>query len=201
MLFVTKLKTTFLTTALLAFVGGYVYAEETTTVEELPPGTEIKTVENPKMDAVREQAEKLAASLSAEEVDDLAKLRDGFGMVRSAQMALDTVESAVEACADENPSLSEAMEARHEAWEDAIGDALEGQEEMLEDSLSEDYFSDVDGVEDYLDAIDDAAEHAESNIEKQIITSESACKNLLDSMDSTQQAITKMLSEISWPAN
>lgn len=168
-------------------------------ITDVPEGAEIKTVENPKMDAIRAQAEALSKSLSQKEITSLAMVRDGFGMIRSVEMAQETVEDAIDACADANPDMAKDLNARHDAWDDAIEAAIDAQEDKLDASINDKVFADPDAIEDYLDAIDDAADEAESNIEKQLITSESACTNLKNSMDGTQETITKMLSEIKWP--
>ena len=168
-------------------------------VTEVPEGAEVKTIENPKMDEVREMAEKLSKSLSEKEVSSLAMVRDGFGMIRSVELAQETVEDAIEACAKANPDMADDLNARHDAWEDAIDAAIDAQEDNLDAAISKKIFKDPDAIEDYLDAIEDAAEYTESNIEKQLITSESACKNLKDSMDGTQETITTLLGDIAWP--
>lgn len=186
--------------ASVLIVGVAVSAQAQDSIEDkLPEGTQIQKVENPEMEEVRELAVKLAENLGEAEINNLAMVRDGFGMIRSAEIAQDTVEDAIEECIDANPDIADSLEERHDVWDEAVGDALKIQKKKMDAAISKDYFNNPDDIEDYLDAIDDAAEYAESNIKKEIITSESACINLRDSMDNTQETITKMLSDIPWP--
>ena len=51
----------------------------------------------------------------------------------------------------------------------------------------------------YFKALDDAALYAEKKFDKRVITTEDACKSLLQSMDGTEENVAGIMSELKVP--
>lgn len=168
--------------------------------EESREAVKAKT-DNPHIQVMNDKAKALAGSLSEEESKDLGLIRENFGILRSIEVARKTVKEAVDLCADKNADLKGDITAKHKSWHDEIGTVLDKQEKELEKSISKDHFSKHKEIKAYLDSIDEAASYADGKIEKDIVTTPEACKNLMGSMDDTKTVIISLISELSWPGD
>lgn len=184
----------------LVLAAGPSWAAESDKEKAATPSQEVQA-ENPYIEEMNDKARNLAGSLSETEVVVLGQIRENFGIIRSIGVARETVGNAVEMCADKNPELKDQITARHKEWHQAIGTELEKQEEALQQAVSEDRFENAEEIQDYFNTIDKAAEYADSNIEKKIVTTPEACTNLMESMDKTQDVITAMVSGLEWPSD
>jgi len=159
---------------------------------------ESKRIENPHVKDLQEKAASLTSSLSKEEAADLVLLRENFGIVRSIQIARDSVKEAVGLCSKANPDLSAPINKRFDSWNGELGDELDSQEAKINNSINKENFKDPKSIKVYFKLIDDVANFANDNLEKNIVTSVDACTNLMNSMDETQETITKLLKNLSW---
>lgn len=166
-----------------------------------PDKTPSAQTVNPHIEKMNEKAKALAQSLTEQEAKDLGQIRGNFGVLRSIGIIRKGVGEAVSLCAEKNPDLSEPIKTRHEKWLSDINAGLEKQEKSLEDALGGKRFTDEKQVRDYLDTVDAAAEYADKNMEKTIVTTPEACTKLKDSMDETQGVILKLITDMTWPAD
>lgn len=177
------------------------YAAETqkkAPVADSKAKTEL-VVNNPHIQEMNDQAKVLAKSLSPDEAEFLGQIRDNFGVLRSVDVARKSVADAVKLCADKNPDLKDAITKRHDTWDGQIGKAIDAQDKALDQEVTKDNFKNPAQIKAYLDTIDKAAHYADSHIEKKIITTPEACKNLMSSMDDTQKVILGMVNDMKWP--
>jgi len=154
---------------------------------------------NPHIQAMNDKAKALAAVLTEEEATTLGTIRDNFGILRSVEIARTSVKEAVLLCAEKNPDMKDEITKRHKTWDSEIEAVSKKQDATLDKAVTKERFSDPAKVKDYLDTIDKAAHFSDESIEKQIITTPEACKNLMNSMDETQKVITGMISDMKWP--
>ena len=197
----------FLMAALAAFIiSGTAVAEDEIVneggaerVAESTSEPAMKKSDNPHLITINETAQELAQELTTEEAQRLNVVRENFGILRSIDVARNSVEEATKLCAEKNPDLSEKITARHKTWHSEIGKALDAQEKQLEESISSKNFAEPKKIEGYLDTIDRAAKHADENIEKKSVTTPEACTNLMNSMDNTQEVILGLVTALSWP--
>ncbi|GEM_PF-2809716 len=159
------------------------------------------TESNPHMKEMNEKAKELAKVLTEEEARALAPIRDNFGVLRSIDIARKSVEEAVSLCAEKNPDLKNDITTRHKTWDSEIAAALKMQEKTLDKVVNKDRFKNPAQIKEYLGSIDKAAHYADESIEKKIITTPDACKNLMGSMDETQKTILGLVTEMKWPGD
>lgn len=153
---------------------------------------------NPYMDKVREAAADLAKDMTNEESLALASIKNGYGMVEAVRIAQRDVKNAVEKCGTDNPDLKQAMSDRFTAWNNEIDPLLAGHEQKIKELVNDKTFKSPKKINDYLDLIGKMAKHADDKLDKRIITTPQACKNLQDSMDGSQGALAKVLKDIDW---
>jgi len=183
----------------LLMAAGPVWAEDAK--ENASQEAEMKkaVTDNPHIEVMNEKARELAESLTREEAETLGVVRENFGILGSVEVARRNVKEATGLCADKNEDMTDEIGARHKSWHDAIGAELDAQNKNLEQYITKDYFSDPKQVRAYLDSIDDAAQYASNSLEKTIITNKDACRNLLGSMDKTEEVIIGLVKSLEWP--
>jgi hypothetical protein len=120
-------------------------------------------------------------------------------MVRAVKLVRGDVENAITQCREKNPDMDSAMKERFTKWSGAIDPVLSDNDKKMKESLASGLFKDPVRVQEYLDAIDSMAKHADEKTDKQVVTTKEACDSLLKSMDNTEPGLTKILSEIAWP--
>lgn len=199
------MRTFLLMTMLAAVMAGPVAAQEKAapvpadeTAAPAEPAPQSAPV-NPHIQEMNDKARELAGVLTEEEAKTLSVIRDNFGILRSVGIARKSVDEAVSLCAKENPDLKKEITARHKQWDQKIGAALDHQENTLDGEITKERFQDPAMIKDYLGTIDKAAYYADENIEKKIITTAEACKNLMASMDETQRVILELVDGMKWP--
>jgi hypothetical protein len=69
----------------------------------------------------------------------------------------------------------------------------------MDKAIKKSAFPDEKKVKSYLNLIDEAAGHADKQLEKTVVTTPEACDHLLKSMDETETTVSKLLTEIKWP--
>ncbi len=186
---------------LMLFVTGSVFAqEESVTENEKEPPPQI-TLDNPHIKIMSDKAKALAELLTTEEAKALGHIRENFGILRSIEVARESVQEAVILCSEKNPDLKESITTRHVKWRDDIGAVLDKQEVSLGGSINKTHFQDPEQVQDYLDTIDEAARYIDTQLEKKIVTTMEACKGLMESMDNTQEVILDLITDMGWPGD
>ncbi len=174
-------------------------AEEKMSAAEKAEKAEQVKADNPHIQVMNEKAKELASSLTEEEAKALGYIRENFGILRSIDVARKSVKEAVNLCAEKNPDMKDDIMARHDKWHGDIGAVLDKQEASLDKSINKQTFENPKDVRDFLDSIDDAAEYADGQLEKTIVTTPEACKNLMASMDDTQDVILTLITDMPWP--
>lgn len=162
------------------------------------PAPEVK-FDNPHLKEMNDQAEALSKTLTKEEAALLGQIRDNFGIIRSIEVARKSVKQAAAMCSEKNPDLKDEMTKHQKEWHENIGASLDRQQKSLDKSITKKRFADPKAIKTYFETIDNAARFADNDIEKTIVTSPEACKNLMNSMAETQKTITGMLDAMTWP--
>ncbi|MCB9987788.1 MAG: hypothetical protein H6868_00475 [Rhodospirillales bacterium] len=179
--------------ALLLFTVAPALAEETAK----PSAEKPDIAANPYGEKIPEMAQKLAETMTEEEVNNFVVIKDNFGMIRATGIARTDVKNAVAACAEENTDMADKITARHKEWEKALSAATEKQQKTLDKEIKK-RFAHPKDVKLYLDQIDKAANYANEQIEKTPVSDKAACETLLKSMDETQKQIEDLLDGMAW---
>lgn len=155
---------------------------------------------NPFNEKVTVLAKELAKELNEAEAEDLGVTINNFGMVRAVKIARADVARAVEACGKKNPDLKKDIDGRFAQWTGAVDPVVKKQEKDMKKAIDGGLFKSKDKVNEYLGLIDKMAAHADAQINKQVVTTPEVCTGLMKSMDRTEEKMTKILTDISWPA-
>ncbi len=185
----------------------FAVAEETAVSEEAAVAAETVPEEqsesdedalNPYIAPIIEEAKNISQTLGKQEIETLVHVKTNFGMLRAIRVAKADVQNATEACAKENASMADDISTRFSAWSDVLSPLIEGQEENMQKAISA-RFKDPESITNYLGMIDTAAAYAEKQIDKVPVTTLQACTALLNSMDTSEEGLSKALSEMTWP--
>jgi Na+/phosphate symporter len=156
--------------------------------------------DNPYKDDIKAYAEKLAKSLSEEQVDDLSKLREVFGMVESIKLVRTRVAQAVWRCAKKHESLDGKINDRFKDWKKHINPTLGAKERQMKKAIeAKGRFDNPEEITGYFDLIKNAADHANKQVKREVVTTEEACNSLYESMESTKANIVDVLNSVEFP--
>lgn len=177
-------------------------ATEPATPEEAAQAEDVLRSENPYFEKLKDKSAELVKVLGEPELRHLYRIREGFGVTRAVKMVRSDVGDAVKACGKENPDMKPDMEGRFEAWTNAVDPVLKDKEDAINAAIQGQSYIKPKEIKDYLKLIEQSAEHANKNIDKQIVTTHEACESLLKSMDKTQDVVSDLIADIEllpWP--
>ena len=154
---------------------------------------------NPHIAKVEQKARELVAPLTQPQMQDLFLLREGYGLIRSVEIVQRDIGRAVRLCGEDNPDLKGPMEARYKKWTGTVDPVLKEKMTALQKAIDTQTYTQPAKIRGYFKALDDAALYAEKKFDKRVITTEDACKSLLQSMDGTEENVAGIMSELKVP--
>jgi hypothetical protein len=154
---------------------------------------------NPHIAKVEQKARELIAPLTQPQMQDLYLLREGFGLIRSVEIVQRDIGRAVRLCGEDNPDLKGPMEARYKKWTGKVDPVLKSKMTALQKAIDTQTYTQPAKIRSYFKSLDDAAIYAEKKFDKRVITTEEACKSLLQSMDGTEENVAGIMSELKVP--
>jgi hypothetical protein len=159
--------------------------------------------------AAQEEETPVTKWMSAEKkmIDSLPKqnqevylvMRNKENVIHSIDIVHRDVGNAVKACSQENPDLAGEMTERFEDWEEVVIPILNEAEKYLAAELKEQEAFHVGDYKYVSDLNEKAFKYRDSQIVKEPVTSESACRKLLRSMDATEEQLVDLMQEILLP--
>ena len=156
--------------------------------------------DNPYLDDIRSNAETLAKNLNEQQVDDLSKLREAFGIVESIKIVRERIGKAVTGCSDAHADMSTDLSTRYTEWKDHVNPVIQTKEKTIKDKIfDEKRFDKPQAIWDYLMLINKAADHANEQRQLEIVTTQEACDGLYKSMTDTKTQITDVLERVEFP--
>lgn len=154
---------------------------------------------NPHIAKVEQKARELVAPLSQPQMQDVFLLREGYGLIRSVEIVQRDIGRAVRLCGEDNPDLKGPMDARYKKWTSTVDPVLKQKMAALQKAIDTQTYTQPQKIRAYFKALDDAAIFAEKKFDKRVITTEEACKSLLQSMDGTEENVAGIMSELKVP--
>lgn len=142
---------------------------------------------------------KLLATLPTENQKVFFILRNKHSVIRTINIVHRDIKSAVKACGKENPEIKKEMNTRLNEWENSIFPILKEAEKFLKQELKEQQAFYATDYKHVTKLNDEAYKFSESKIEKKPVTSEEACRGLLESMDNTEDKLINLLQDILLP--
>ena len=116
---------------------------------------------DPYQQQIHTQALALAKELNDQQVEALAHIREGFGMIRTVHMVDKDVDRAVTSCEKAHPDIKQKMADRYSAWHDQLDPKLAQGEKDMNAAIDSGAAGDPKKLRAYLATIDKAANHAE----------------------------------------
>ena len=141
----------------------------------------------------------LLATLPKENQKVFFILRNKHSTIRAIRVVHRDIKNAVEACGKENPSLKKEMNARLKSWEKGVFPILKNAEGFLKRELKEQEAFHESDYKHVTKLNDKAYEFSDGKVEKTPVTSEKACRALLNSMDDTEDNLISLLQDILLP--
>ena len=163
--------------------------------EEMTEEAKLRAA-NPYIEPLAEKALALVDALGKEEMRVIYEIRNSFGITRSVRVVHGDVKKAVTGCGEESPEMKEAIDAAFSAWEKDVIGAVEQTEAKMEEVIKTQTVRPAKQIKEYLDLTKQAADFSEEQIDKQPLTTEGACKRLMESMDDTKAVLTELIAEI-----
>lgn len=146
-----------------------------------------------------EAENELLATLPKENQKVFFIMRNKHSVIRTIDVVHRDIKNAVKACGKENKEMRADMSSRFKEWESAVLPIIKDAQKFLKRELKE---QDAFHVTDYNHVTklnDKAYTFSESKVEKQVVTTEQACRGLLNSMDDTEDKLISLLQDILLP--
>jgi hypothetical protein len=141
----------------------------------------------------------LLASLPRENQKVFFILRNKHSVIRTIGIVHRDIKNAVKACGKENKNLKEEMNTRLKEWESSVLPIIKEAEKFLKRELKEQEAFHVSDYKHVTKLNDKAYKFSESKVEKTPVTTEEACRSLLESMDDTEDNLISLLQDILLP--
>ncbi len=159
-----------------------------TATEDKTPLTEWIEAEN-----------KLIDTLSADNKKAFYVMRNKHGILRSIRVVDRDVGKAVKACAKANAGLKQEITERYKDWQNAVLPILDTAEKFLNEEVDTQTVVVPSDFKYVLKMNDKAFEYGEKQIRKEPVTTEEACRGLIDSMDRTENDLIELLQDALLP--
>lgn len=154
---------------------------------------------NPYLEELRALTDEIAGGLNEDELRVLYHIRQSFGITRSVGIVRNDIARAVELCGEANLALKTAMDNRFKEWVHAVNPVLDESEGKMEKAIDKQSFREPADIRDYLQLVRKMADFTDAQIKKFPVTTEDACKSLLQSMNSTQDHLLRLMEALAIP--
>ena len=143
----------------------------------------------------------LIKDLSEEDKTIYFLLRNKASVLRAVRVVRRDVGKAVEACGEANPNLQDPMQTRFSDWKNAVEPILEMASDFVKAEVKDITVVKPKAFRKIMAMNDKAFNYQDGLIEKEIVTTEGACKDLVESMDRTEDDLVRLLQHTLLPEN
>ena len=157
---------------------------------------------NPHLPKLVEKAKEIGDNLDRMALAHLYTMREAYGVLRAVEIVRRDVDTAVKACGKANPDMRKAINDRFAAWAGKIDPVVKAKQAEIDAAIRQQDYAMSKDINEYFKLIRQTAEHANRNIDKQVVTTPEACNGLLQSMDRTEDVVSTLLADIAllpWP--
>lgn len=140
-------------------------------------------------DAVKE----IGKDLKDDDARHFYMLYNNYNLIGTVKMVQTDVGNAVKACGESNPGLKNQIDTRFQAWDKEVGAIVTEAEANTNNMIVAQEYADAGKIKSAFKMLDEARVVTNSYIDKQPVTTEDACKHLLNKMDDTQENLTELL--------
>lgn len=158
-----------------------------------------EAVKSPQAEKLEKKAAEIAETFSPVEKENLGVISDGFGIMHAVQMTNKSVSTTVKLCGERNPEMKTDMDVAYKQWYGGIEPQLRAREADMKKAINDGRFSKTKDVNAFLDLLDKLAKHNYDRMEKQPLTTPSACEALVKTMDRTAERLGTALTEMKFP--
>lgn len=137
---------------------------------------------------------KVAGKLDKDQVTHFFVMYSNYSIISLVNNVEKDVGEAVKKCGDENPDMTERVNARFDIWKTNIGKSRDEAKENLDNMvLAQDYIS-KNEADEIFSMIDKTRIEADSRFQRVPVSTPEACEFMLTKMDETETTMTKVLS-------
>ena len=158
--------------------------------------------DNPYLVKLDLRSKEFAQKLGGEELKHLYHVRESFGATQAVKIVRRDVLAAVKACSKANPGLKKPMGERFASWAASVDPVVQNKEAEIESAITAQTYTKPGEIRNYLKLIEQTADYANKQIDKQIVTTPEACESLMKSMDKPEKVVTDLVADMTlapWP--
>lgn len=145
------------------------------------------------LDTLRLYTFDLIDGMTEKQLQYVYVIRTRHGIIRAVEIVRRDVGKAVGLCAKAHADMKEPLEARFTRWKNTVNPILEDAQGLLERDLVKQDFVKQDKIRKLLDLTVKAGDYTDSQVVKEIVTTQDACDFLLKNMDLTQKDLPDLL--------
>lgn len=126
-------------------------------------------------------------------------LRNKYSVIRVIGVVERDIGNAVKSCSDKNPSLKTEMNDRFTQWKNSVNPIVVTAKKQLERDIDAQKVVDPKKARDVMKLNDKAFEYTDGQVTKTPVTTVEACRDLLASMDRTEDNMVTLLQQTLLP--
>lgn len=176
----------------LNFFHGSALAQESAEVEKQPitPITKWRAEESA-----------LIENLSDNDKQLYFILRNKQGVIRAIRVVKSDIGGAVQECGQKNPEIQDEMSTRFKGWKNSVDPLLKTADKYLKQEINEQGFVSKKDFKRVVKLNDEAFDYQESLADKNYVTTLEACKDLIKSMDNTEEDMLRLMQDVLLPSS
>ena len=142
-----------------------------------------------------EATDDLLEGLSDKQLRQYRAIRSAHGLIRSIDSVRSTIDRGVTACAENNPGMADELEKRFLQWKRSLRPHLSEAKDKRDDMVVLQSFTQPKQVRKHLKLFDRAVAYKKDLFERTPVSEAEACREMMDTMQSTQKRLIKLLKE------
>jgi membrane-associated HD superfamily phosphohydrolase len=169
-------------------------AEEKAAEQPLDPEAAAKSEKYEKAatkayDAIKE----IGKDLKESDAKHFYMTYNNYNLAGTVKMVQGDVANAIKACGENNPNMKNDLDARYKTWDEAVAPVVKEAEANIDNMILAQEYADPAKIRKAFGALDEARKVTNEYVDKKPVTTEDACKSLLEKMDDTQENLISLL--------
>ena len=143
--------------------------------------------------SVKERVEAFTADLDQASERHFYAVYGSYNVIQVVEGVREQIGEAVDSCGDENPDMEEALDARHESWDESLEEVMEEATANVDNMIIAQEYAKPREVRKVLKFADKKRREQEEQAKKFPVTTQEACQYLLEKMDETEESLSGLL--------
>ena len=116
-----------------------------------------------------------------------------YNLIQVVESVRESVDEAIDGCADANPDMKDALETRYDQWDAALKPVMKEANANVDNMVIAQDYAEPNKIRSYLKMIDKARKDQAKQVKKVPVVTPEACQGLLEEMEETEARMVQLL--------